>query len=95
MDETFGSVLKAIMTRNSISQRELARRASVDHVSLCRILNENYKFTPARTINRLTQHVGCTHEERITLYRLAGIAPPELVEKFCSSQEMALRLLEL
>jgi len=79
----FGELLQAIMDRNNLTQRELARRAGVDHVALCRILKPSYKFKPGKTIDRLVSFCGCTKLERIRLYQLAQIAPPELVKLFC------------
>lgn len=78
----FADQFKAIMQRNKLSQRALAKQAGTDHVGLCRILKNNYPHKPDRTIHKLVQHVGCTPEERIQLYRLAGIIPPEYIQAF-------------
>ena len=94
MNETFGTYLQKILNRNNLTQRELSRRAKVDHVSLCRMLKPYYQFKPGKTIERLTQAVGCTNSDRIYLYRLAGLVPPELVSAFCSNQETALQILK-
>lgn len=85
MPETFSSLLQAIMARNNLSQRELSRRARIDHVSLCRMLKPYYRFKPGRTIDRITKAVGCTDAERIQLYRIAGLIPAEMIEAFCSN----------
>lgn len=95
MPETFGAMLLEIMQRNHISQRQLAEWTGITPSALNRILRPDYRFTPGRTIDRLTKHAGCTYDERVELYRVAGIVPPELVEKFCSSQQVARQLLEL
>jgi hypothetical protein len=80
--QNFADMLKAIMQRNKLSQRALAKQAEVDHVGLCRILKANYPYKPGRTIHKLVQHVGCTAEERVQLYRLARVIPPEYLEAF-------------
>jgi len=89
MKQTFQSLLAAIMKRNNLTQRELARRAGINHISLCRILNETYAFRPGRTVTQLADAVGCSADERLELYRLAGILPPEIVTAFCASTESA------
>lgn len=83
MHETFSSLLQEIMYRNNLTQRELARRAEIDHVSLCRMLKPSYRFKPGKTIDRLTKAVGCTESERMRLYRVAGLMPEEMLEAFC------------
>jgi transcriptional regulator with XRE-family HTH domain len=80
--KSFGEALREIMLRNQLTQRELARRSGVDHVGLCRILNANYLHRPERTIHKLVKHVGCTASERLTLYRLARVVPPEYEQAF-------------
>ena len=83
MPGTFASLLQGIMDRNNLTQRELARRAEIDHVSLCRMLKPYYRFKPGKTIDRITKAVGCTDAERIQLYRIAGLMPAEMIEAFC------------
>ena len=83
--KTFQSLLTEIMTRNRLTQRELARRAGVNHIGLCRILNETYAFNPSRTATRLIDAVDCTADEWLELYRLAGVLPPDLVKAFCAT----------
>lgn len=83
-NHNFSSLLRSIMDRNGLTQRELARRAEIDHVSLCRMLKPYYKFKPGKTIERITKAVGCTAQERLELYRIAGLMPEEMILAFCS-----------
>ncbi len=90
---TFQSLLAAIMRRNGLSQRRLATMSGVNHISLCRILNDTYPFRPGRTVAQLVDAVGCTGDERVELYRLAGIVPPEVVAAFCATPASAKALM--
>jgi hypothetical protein len=80
--QTFQVLLKQIMKRNNLSQRALAAAANVDHVYLCRMLKPQNQHKPKHTIHKLVEHVGCTDAERIRLYQLAGVLPPEYLEAF-------------
>ncbi len=80
--KNFSGLLTEIMRRNGITQRALASLAGMDTATLCRILKPDYPHTPQRTIKKLVEHVGCTAAERVELYRLARILPPEYMDAF-------------
>lgn len=91
----YQELLTAIMRRNGFSQRSLAQKAGVDHVALCRLLSANYAFKPTRILPKLIDAVGATAAERVQLYRLCGIVPPELVAAFCADEDAAAGMLAI
>lgn len=82
---TFAAAFKEVMARAGKSQRDIARAAGITPESLSRILSPDYAFRPSKTIERLIEAAQATPDERLGLYQLAGIIPPEIVTAFSSS----------
>lgn len=92
-ETTYQKLLLRIMERNGLTQSALAKKAGVDKIALCRILNEKYAYKPTKVLPKLIDAAGATAEERIHLYRLCGAMPPEIVRAFCSSDVAAAQMI--
>jgi hypothetical protein len=74
------------MGKYGFNQRRLAEAVEVDTAQLCRMLDPDYPYRPLpATLEAMCEAMGCTADERLELYRLAGRVPREIVEAFCAS----------
>ena len=81
----FANYLQVLLTKYRLSQRELARRSGVNYVTINRRFKGQIGNMENGTIDRLAKGFACTPAERIAMYRLAGVMPPEIVDAFCAS----------
>lgn len=86
---TLAKKLAALLQKYHLSQRKLAEKSGVNYVTINRILND-YKFrVTGETIEKITNGLGCTKEERDELLHLAGRVPEEIEAKLGESPKAA------
>lgn len=90
MKEEFGTVLRALLKKYKITQRELAKWTEISHETINRFLAGTYK--PGQSsVEAIAYCYGFSEAERITLFRAARVLPTALIEKFLEDEQFALK----
>ncbi len=86
--KSFGEILRDLLKRHNISQRQLAKWSEVSHETINRFLSGAYK--PGQSsVEAIAYCYGFTEDERITLFRSARCLPTALIEKFIEDEDFA------
>lgn len=89
MKEQFGDVLRALLKKHKISQRQLAKWTEISHETINRFLAGTYK--PGQSsVEAIAYCYGFSEDERIALFRTARCLPTALIEKFLEDEQFAL-----
>jgi transcriptional regulator with XRE-family HTH domain len=88
MKEEFGPVLRALLKKHKISQRQLAKWTEISHETINRFLAGTYK--PGQSsVEAIAYCYGFSEDERIALFRTARCLPTALIEKFLEDEQFA------
>jgi transcriptional regulator with XRE-family HTH domain len=88
MREQFGDVLRALLKKHTITQRQLAKWTEISHETINRFLAGTYK--PGQSsVEAIAYCYGFSEDERIALFRAARCLPTALIEKFLEDEEFA------
>ena len=86
----FGDLLRALLKKYKITQRQLAKWTEISHETINRFLAGTYK--PGQSsVEAIAYCYGFSEDERIALFRAARCLPTALIEKFLEDQDFALK----
>lgn len=88
MKEEFGDLLRSLLKKHKITQRQLAKWTEISHETINRFLAGTYK--PGQSsVEAIAYCYGFSEDERIALFRTARCLPTALIEKFLEDDEFA------
>jgi transcriptional regulator with XRE-family HTH domain len=84
----FGDMLRELLKRHKISQRQLAKWSEISHETINRFLAGAYK--PGQSsVEAIAYCYGFSEDERIGLFRAARCLPTALIERFMEDEKFA------